>query len=192
MRNVYEKARFSGRPYALDPNKVKLIADLFRKTLVLGNIAGTIGHHRETVKNWLEQGEADHLAHENTIFAELFVLAKKSIAARTMELEEKIETDRKGWQRYAWLLERTVRRDYSIYGEIWDEFEQRLNGIVSKHAERDEPIKPREISKEVRDWVKAKMQEKRLYGEVDTESDQEKRCITQRTGSEEGQENPSE
>lgn len=151
--NIHEKP---GRPYEITLDKVNQIIGLYRKTLVMSNIAGQIGHTVDTIKSWMRQGEIDYSAHEDTLFAKLFLGVKKSISERVIELEEAIMDNETGWQRFSWLLERTVRRDYSVYGEIWEDFESKLGELMQKQLEREQP-RVREISVDMRQWIKQRL-----------------------------------
>lgn len=175
------------------------IVAAFKKTLVLTTVAGLCKRHRQTIDRWLKHGEADLLDNKDTPFSQLYIKVKEAVAYRILELEERLLRDPEGWQRIAWVLERTVRRDYSVYGEIWDDFERKLQELIVKQMERDQP-KAREISNDMRQWIKAtlaegnqKHLESKAHGrEMDSKGDQEEGRIAEGIGREEGRENPRE
>lgn len=158
----------------------------FKKTIVLGTVAGLVKRHRETIDRWLKWGAEDLLCEKDTPLSQLYVAVKEQVSLKIIELEQQLLANPEGWQRFAWMLERTVKRDYSVYGDMWKDFEQKLNELILRQAEREQP-QVRVVSKDMRDWIKSKLAEgKPKFNpqleytnaeKMDSEGDQEKRLI---------------
>lgn len=65
------------------------------------------GVHQTTFYAWMNQGEKDFQAGENTLQAKLWTTIKKSYATYVKSAKEEMKSREKGWQSIAWWLERT-------------------------------------------------------------------------------------
>jgi len=148
-----------GRVFTLTKKDVETISKNFSRTLVLSTVAGLSQRHEQTIKAWLKQGEEDYFNGTDTLFKELYTKVKTAISNRIAYLEKSIEDNKSGWQRFAWLLERTARKDYSQFGEILDELEAKIADISQKITSKNSTAK--EIAKETKEWIKAKIKEKK-------------------------------
>ena len=151
-RVIYNENKL-GRPFEITEEDVEVISDNFNKTLVMTTVAGLSGRHVQTIEGWLRQGEADYMNSTDTLFRNLYINVKAAIATRILTLEQKIENNETGWQRFSWLLERTVRKEYSQYGDLIDEVQTKIAELAERIAGRDK-ASPRELTLDVKNWIK--------------------------------------
>ncbi len=157
---VLYNANKTGRQFQITAKDVKVISKNFTRTLVLSTVAGLSDRHETTIHAWLKQGEIDYINENDSLFRDLYSNVKRAIANRILILEQKIENNETGWQRFSWLLERTVRKEYSQYGDIMETIETKIAELAMRIAERDKAT-PKQLTQEVKNWVKESIKEKK-------------------------------
>ena len=99
-----------GRPSKLNEETARKMAEEIAAGLPIEYACDIVGINRTTYRNWMERGEADDDAGEETEFSAFFTLIKKSYAMFVKDCKAKIREGAPGWQGTAWWLERTNSR----------------------------------------------------------------------------------
>ena len=112
----------------LDEKLIEKMASKLRKGLPISSSCDLLGITTRSHLNWMERGEADAEADEETIYATYFLTIKKSRAEFEESALEDIGSGRPGWQGKAWVLERTNQK-YMPKQEVVAE-EGKVNVII--------------------------------------------------------------
>jgi hypothetical protein len=111
-----------GRPSSLTLDRLQAAELFLSKCPLLYILAGRIGVTYTTVKNWMraglvetvrrEKGREPAAKYDNHV---RFLAAVKNAQAKWMEeLTDTIRNTPRGWERYAWMLERCFPQHFSL------------------------------------------------------------------------------
>jgi len=120
---------------------IKKVEPVLKEVFTLRSLGGRLGINSRTVQKWLEQGEADIDAGQDTLYAEFAREVRRVQADIKAELIKKVRECKSaaGWQQYMTLLERCFPEEFgrnqcaadvNVTGEIT----VKLDGDLKKWA----------------------------------------------------------
>ncbi len=90
-----------GRPTSLTPEVQRAICNALRSGNYRDTAAQAAGIHRNTLRNWLQRGEAGE-----AVFVDFLCAVEKAEAQGEKKLLREIRKGVDGWQSRSWILER--------------------------------------------------------------------------------------
>lgn len=125
-----------GRPTDLTSITQSLIIEAVNKFLTHDLIAGYAYIHPDTLKNWLQRGESDHLNSVDSEFEQFFVAYSRARADNAALLTNDVRKPDKLWLAQKELM-MTVYRDDFYKSKLLEEIDEKINKVVEKMETRN-------------------------------------------------------